>query len=181
VEEVESGFFGSIEYFNHFIATPAPAVVDRSALAVPGTAGQSIPTTFTLTGANSIFANEFDIFPVDDATGRIGALWCFARNQTAGKGYALNTRSVMSTKNERLACWMQFKRKGETGRLSSRFAGSLLKAWKCSMSSSSPRKTREKSSSREKALRWRLLTRFPPNFAPENQLPDRDSNFSSSS
>jgi RHS repeat-associated protein len=74
VEEVESGFFGSIEYFNHFIATPAPAVVDRSALAVPGTAGQSIPTTFTLTGANSSFANEFDIFPVDDATGRIGAL-----------------------------------------------------------------------------------------------------------
>jgi len=73
-EDVEAAILGSSEYFNDFVATPAPPVTDRSALAVPGTAGQTVTATFTASGVSTAYANEFGIFPVDDAAGRIGTI-----------------------------------------------------------------------------------------------------------
>ena len=73
-EAVESAILGSSEYFNDFVATPAPSVTDRSALAVPGTTGQTVTATFTASGVSTAYADEFGIFPVDNAAGRIGTL-----------------------------------------------------------------------------------------------------------
>ena len=73
-EAIEAAILGSSEYFNDFVATPAPPVTDRSALTVPGTTGQPVTVTFTASGVSTAYANEFGIFPVDDATGRIGTL-----------------------------------------------------------------------------------------------------------
>jgi RHS repeat-associated protein len=73
-EVIESAILGSSEYFNDFVATPGPPVTDRSALAVPGTTGQTVTATFTASGVSTAYANEFGIFPVDDAMGRIGTL-----------------------------------------------------------------------------------------------------------
>ena len=73
-ETIEAAIVGSSEYFNDFVATPAPPVTDRSALTVPGTTGQIVTVTFTASGVSTAYANEFGIFPVDDATGRIGTL-----------------------------------------------------------------------------------------------------------
>ena len=64
----------SQEYFNHFVAAPAPATVNRSALAVPGSGEDTVTVTFTLAGVNTSFSNEFGIFPVADAAGRIGTI-----------------------------------------------------------------------------------------------------------
>src|SRR5262249_8222083 len=65
---------GSPEYFSHFVATPPPPVTDQPAVSVPGTLGQDMIATFTATGVETAFDNEFGIFPVDDASGRIGSL-----------------------------------------------------------------------------------------------------------
>src|SRR5262249_54280774 len=43
-------------------------------VAVPGDPGQSVATTFTLTGTDTDFSDEVGLFLVDDADGRIGTL-----------------------------------------------------------------------------------------------------------
>jgi RHS repeat-associated protein len=73
-EQVLAGIVGSPEYFTHFVANPAPVQADRDAVTVPGQAGQTIATMFTITGVRTAFSNEFGFFPVDDVTGRIGNL-----------------------------------------------------------------------------------------------------------
>jgi RHS repeat-associated protein len=74
LEAVEAVILGSTEYFNDFVATPGIHLTDGAALALPGVTGQTVKATFTASGVNSAYANEFGIFPVNDATGRIGTL-----------------------------------------------------------------------------------------------------------
>jgi RHS repeat-associated protein len=73
-EGVVAGFAGSEEYAQQFVAAVPPPAVDRPAVAVPGTSGQAVTATFTLTGQDGVFAHELGAFRVDDAAGRIGDL-----------------------------------------------------------------------------------------------------------
>jgi hypothetical protein len=65
--EDQSG--GGDRDFNDVVLSVGPG-----ALLVPGTSGQTTPTTFEWTGKQAKFNNEFGLFRVDDATGRIGNL-----------------------------------------------------------------------------------------------------------
>jgi RHS repeat-associated protein len=73
-DEILVRILGSQEYFNRFVATPAPPMTDRNALVVPGSSQDTITATFSVAAADTTFENEFGIFPVADASGRIGAL-----------------------------------------------------------------------------------------------------------
>ena len=56
--------------------------IGSAALKVPGTAGQTAPTTVTLTGRQKNLNYELGVFKVDDVTGKIGNLG------PSDKGYA---------------------------------------------------------------------------------------------
>jgi hypothetical protein len=73
-EGVLAGLLGSPEYFTRVVA-PSPSVTKQPALAVPGQGGQVVAATFTATEVSTAYANEFGIFPVEDASGRIGTLY----------------------------------------------------------------------------------------------------------
>jgi hypothetical protein len=73
------------------------------------------------------------------------------------------------------------RRQGETRALSSRFSGSLLKDLEMQHAFEFSAETAEKFAFGSKTSRQGLLTRLLPYFAPENQLPEWDSNFLSSS
>ena len=73
VDLVEAGFLGSEEYFVRFIDA-GTRLASQPAVAVPGQPGQTVSTTFTITSRDTAFDNEFGLFSVADASGRIGDL-----------------------------------------------------------------------------------------------------------
>jgi cyclophilin family peptidyl-prolyl cis-trans isomerase len=79
----EDGTGGGDADFNDVVFTahsvplspPVPQVfTPQRALAIPGQATQSVPTTFHLNVRDAAFHNELGIFAVDDGSGRIGNL-----------------------------------------------------------------------------------------------------------